>query len=344
MNNIFAIDKIITLEKENGHCLSTIADNCNTKTYIAKQRRNIMSFAQLKKNRSKSLENLSQQLDKLASKGYSEPLKEKYWVPSKDSAGNGFAIIRFLPAPDGEDMPFVRIWDHGFRGPGGWYIENSLTTINQDDPVSAYNSKLWNSGSDADKEQARKQKRRLKYHSNILVIKDSANPENEGKTFLFAYGKKIFDKLNNMMNPQFEDESPVNPFDMWEGADFRLKIRQVEGYINYDKSEFDAPSALFGGDDDKLEAIYNQLHSLQELLDPKYFKTYAELEAKLHRVLGITGTVTPSGKTADDMIDEDLDISKLGGSDEGPSIKETTSDAADDSDDDLAFFRSLANG
>ena len=303
-----------------------------------------MSFAQLKKNRSKSLENLSQQLDKMASKGYSDPLKEKYWSPTRDSAGNGFAIIRFLPAPAEEDMPFVRIWDHGFQGPGGWYIENSLTTLNQDDPVSAYNSKLWNSGADADKEIARKQKRRLKYHSNILVIKDSANPENEGKVFLYAYGKKIFDKLNDMMNPQFEDETPVNPFDFWEGANFRLKIRMVEKYPNYDKSEFDDPSALFDGDDAKLEEVYNQLNSLQELVNPKNFKTYAELEAKLHRVLGIVGT-TPSGKTADDMIDEDLDMSKLGGSDDGPSIKETASstDVSEDDDDDLSFFKSLAN-
>lgn len=305
-----------------------------------------MSFAKLKKNRSKSLENLSQQLDKMASKGYSDPLAEKYWKPTRDSAGNGFAIIRFLPAPAEEDMPFVRIWDHGFQGPGGWYIEPSLTTLGQDDPVSKYNTQLWNSGSDKDKEQARKQKRRLKYHSNILVIKDSANPENEGKVFLYAYGKKIFDKLNDMMNPQFEDESPVNPFDFWEGADFRLKIRQVDGYANYDKSEFDSPSELLDGDDTKLEEIYNQLHSLQELLDPKHFKPYAELEAKLHRVLGITG-VTSSGKTADDMIDEDLDMSKLGKTDEGPKIQETSSadsTSTDDEEDDLEFFRSLANG
>lgn len=306
-----------------------------------------MSFAKLKKNRSKSLENLSQQLDKMASKGYSDPLKEKYWTPTRDSAGNGFAIIRFLPAPAEEDMPFIRIWDHGFQGPSGWYIENSLTTLGQDDPVSKFNSQLWNSGNDKDKDQARKQKRRLKYHSNIYVIKDSANPQNEGKVFLYAYGKKIFDKLNDLMNPQFEDESPVNPFDFWEGADFRLKIRQVEGYANYDKSEFDDPSPLLDGADEKLEEVYNQLHSLQVLLDPKYFKSYAELEAKLHRVLGITGTTTPSGKTADDMIDEDLDMSKLGGSDDGPSIKETESSssaaAEDDSDSDLDFFRSLAN-
>lgn len=302
-----------------------------------------MSFAKLKKNRSKSLENLSQQLDKMASKGYSDPIKEKYWTPARDKAGNGFAIIRFLPAPADEDMPFVRIWDHGFQGPGGWYIEKSLTTLGQNDPVSKFNGQLWNSGSDADKEQARKQKRRLKYHSNILVIKDSANPENEGKVFLFSYGKKIFDKLNDMMNPQFEDETPVNPFDFWEGADFRLKIRQFEGYANYDKSEFDDPSELFDGDDAKLEEVYNQLNSLQELVDPSQFKSYAELESRLYRVLGITDTKTPSDKTADDMIDEDLDMSKFGDSDDGPSIHETASVSLDEDDSDIEFFKNLAN-
>ncbi len=307
-----------------------------------------MSFASLKKNRSKSLENLSQQLDKMASKGYSDPLKEKYWSPTRDSAGNGFAIIRFLPAPADEDMPFVRIWDHGFQGPTGlWYIENSLSTLNQDDPVAKLNSKLWNESTDNEspgRKQARKQKRRLKYHSNILVIKDSANPDNEGKVFLYSYGKKIFDKLNDLMNPQFEDETPVNPFDFWAGADFRLKIRQFEGYPNYDKSEFDNPSALFDGDDEKLEAVYNQLNSLKELHDPKHFKTYAELETKLHKVLGITGSASTS-KTADEMIDEDLDMSKLASRDE-PKIKETSaaSDVStDEDDDDIAFFKNLAS-
>jgi hypothetical protein len=306
-----------------------------------------MSFAQLKKNRSKSLEKLSEQLDKLSSKGYSDPLKEKYWSPTRDAAGNGFAIIRFLPAREGEEMPFVRIWDHAFQGPGGWYIENSLTTINQEDPLSKINQKLWNSGSENDKEQARKQKRRLKYHSNILVIKDPANPENEGKIFLYAYGKKIFDKLNDLMNPQFEDEDAVNPFDFWEGANFRLKIRMVDGYPSYDKSEFDSPSALHDGDDEKLEEVYNNLHSLQELLDPKYFKSYEDLEARLHRVLGIsdqTETRKASPKTStvvEDEDEEDLDVSaKVGKSKAAAEIP--SSDVSDDDDSDLAFFRELA--
>jgi hypothetical protein len=297
-----------------------------------------MSFASLKKNRSKSLENLSQQLEKMTTKGYSDPEKEKYWTITRDSAGNGFAIIRFLPAPANEDVPFVPIWDHAFKGVGGWYIEKSLTTIKQDDPLSKFNSQLWNSGNEVDKEQARKQKRRLKYHSNILVVKDPANPENEGKVFLFSYGKKIFDKLNDLMNPQFEDETPVNPFDFWEGANFRLKIREVEKYPNYDKSEFDSPSALFDGDDEKLEEVYNQLHSLKELTDASKFKSYEELETRLHRVLGVTGA-TASGKTADDMIDEDLDMSKIGKTDDTPSIKETS---VEDDDSDLDFFKNLA--
>lgn len=305
-----------------------------------------MSFANLKKNRSKSIEKLSSQLDKMASKGYSDPLKEKYWTPTKDAAGNGFAVIRFLPAPDGEDMPFVRIWDHGFQGTGGWYIEKSLTTIGQDDPVGKYNSQLWNTGVEADKEKARKQKRRLKYHANILVIKDSANPENEGKVFLFAFGKKIFDKLNDLMNPDFEDETPVNPFDFWEGANFKLKIRQYEGYPNYDKSEFDEPSELFDGDEAKLEEVYNSLHSLQDLVDPSQFKSYEELEARLHRVLGINGdTNYDKSKTADDLVDDEMDMSKLGGEAEEKSFKSDSSSmetSSDDDDDDLAFFRGLA--
>ena len=266
-------------------------------------------FASLKKNRSKSLDKLNAQLEKITTKSYSDPNEGKFWKPTRDKAGNGFAVIRFLPAPNGEEMPFVRIWDHGFQGPTGlWYIENSLTTIGQDDPVSEFNSKLWNSGVESDKEQARKQKRRLKYYSNIYVVKDSANPENEGKVFLYAFGKKIFDKLNDLMNPTFEDEDPVNPFDLWEGANFRLKIRQFEGYPNYDKSEFDAPGPLFE-DDDELERVWKEEHSLQDLVDPKNFKSYAELKTKLYRVLDLASETTePSAPSAYESNDEDDDL------------------------------------
>jgi len=306
------------------------------------------SFDALKKSRSSSLDKLNQQLDKMSTKSYSDPNEGKFWKPTRDKAGNGFAIIRFLPAPSGEEMPFVRTWDHGFQGPTGlWYIENSLTTINQDDPVSELNSKLWNSGIESDKDQARKQKRRLKYVSNILVLKDGGNPENEGKVFMYQYGKKIFDELNDLMNPQFEDETPVNPFDFWEGANFRLKIRQFEGYPNYDKSEFDAPSALYE-DDAQIEAVWKQQHSLQELLDPKNFKDYNELKAKLYRVLALDETPREPTMATDDS--DDLDLSNMGNSQQAapapaaPVAESTPSMSMDDDDDDLSIFKELANG
>ena len=310
----------------------------------------MVDFAALKKNRSKSLDKLNGQLEKISQKSYSDPNEGKFWKPTRDNAGNGFAIIRFLPAAGEEEMPFVRIWDHGFQGPTGlWYIENSLTTINQDDPVSEFNAKLWNSGVESDKEQARKQKRRLKYISNIYVIKDSAHPENEGKVFLYSYGKKIFDKLNDLMNPSFEDEQPVNPFDLWDGANFRLKIRQYEGYPNYDKSEFEAAAPLFD-DDEKLEETWKQEHSLQELIDPKHFKSYNDLKAKLYRVLALAET-TPGGAasmSAED--DDDIDLSNFGKkSAPAPTLKEAmpeskTSMTMDNDDDDLSIFKELANG
>jgi len=307
-----------------------------------------MSFDALKKNRSASLSKLNAQLEKISTKSYSDPNEGKMWKPTRDKAGNGFAIIRFLPAPAGEEMPFVRIWDHGFQGPTGlWYIENSLTTINQDDPVSEFNGKLWNSGLDSDKEIARKQKRRLKYVANILVVKDGGNPDNDGKVFMYQFGKKIFDKLNDLMNPQFEDETPVNPFDLWEGANFRLKIRQFEGYPNYDKSEFDAPSAI-SDDEAELERIYNAEHSLQELIDPKNFKSYAELKAKLYRVLAMDEEASIPSKAEDD---NEFDLSSMGNQSQSaptPTLKEampeSKTSSVDDDDDDLSIFQELANG
>lgn len=303
------------------------------------------SFDALKKNRSKSLQNLTKEIEKISQKSYSNPDEGKYWKPTRDSAGNGFAIIRFLPAPANEDMPFIRIWDHGFQGPTGlWYIENSLTTLGQEDPVSDYNKKLWNSGLESDKETVRKQKRRLKYVANIYVIKDSGNPENEGKVFLYQFGKKIFDKLDDLMNPSFEDEEPINPFDLWEGANFRLKIRQFEGYPNYDKSEFDSTAPLFD-DDEKLEAVWKQEHSLQELLDPKNFKSYTELKAKLNRVLNLEADA-PTQEYKQTAVEEepatsDLDLSGLKSEPE-PKMAESSS-STDDEDDDLAYFKELAN-
>jgi hypothetical protein len=302
------------------------------------------NFASLKKNRSKSLDKLNAQLEKITTKSYSDPNEGKFWKPTRDKAGNGFAVIRFLPAPQGEEMPFVRVWDHGFQGPTGlWYIENSLTTLGQDDPVSEYNSKLWNSGVEADKDQARKQKRRLKYTSNIYVVKDPSNPENEGKVFLYAFGKKIFDKLNDLMNPTFEDEEPVNPFDLWEGANFRLKIRQFEGYPNYDKSEFDAPSALFE-DDGELETVWNSQHSLQDIVDPKNFKSYAELKTKLYRVLDLSSDEPVAQSTFEEDTSDDLTFDAQTAQAPEPTPTAEPSVQADDDDDDLSIFKELARG
>ena len=263
----------------------------------------------------------------------------RFWQPTVDKAGNGMAVVRFLPAPsvDGEDaIPWVRVFSHGFQGPGGWYIENSLTTLNQKDPVSEYNTTLWNSGIEANKEIARKQKRRLNYIANVYVISDPSNPENEGQIKLFKFGKKIFDKITEAMNPEFADETPVNPFDMWEGANFKLKIRNVEGYRNYDKSEFSEKSALLDGDDAKLEALWKQEHSLKEFLDPKHFKPYDVLKARLDKVLGFEGEAAPRTKA------EDVVINKFKDDDsalEDIDLKISTSGG----DDDLDFFKSLAD-
>jgi hypothetical protein len=254
-----------------------------------------MSFESLKKQ--SKLGSLTNKLVKEVEKMNNGPSSadDRFWKPEMDKSGVGSAIIRFLPAPEGEDLPWAKIFSHGFQGNGGWYIENSLTTLGQKDPVTEYNRTLWNSGNDKDKETVRKQKRKLSYYSNIYVVKDPANPQNEGKVFLFKYGKKIFDKIMNAMQPEFDDEDPINPFDFWSGANFRLKIRKVEGYWNYDKSEFDRSSALFD-DDDALETIWKKQYSLAALAAPDQFKTYEELEKRLNYVLGI-GKVAPKAST-----------------------------------------------
>ena len=290
-----------------------------------------LDFSSLKKNRQTVFDNLTSEMNKLnAPQQTNQSDDTRFWKPTVDKAGNGYAIIRFLPAPEGEDVQFVRVWDHGFQGPGGqWYIEKSLTTIGQKDPVSEHNTELWNSGIEANKDTVRKQKRRLSYYSNIYVVKDPSNPENEGKVFLYKYGKKIFEKLNDACNPEFEGETAINPFDFWEGANFKLKIRKVEGYRNYDKSEFDVPSAL-SEDDAALEKIWKQQHKLAEFVDPSNFKTYDELKTKLHRVLGLNGS---SNMTSN--IEEAA----------SPAMKETKApvlQTAED-DEDLEMFKKLAN-
>ena len=263
-------------------------------------------------------------------------IDERLWKPQVDKAGNGYAVIRFLPASKDEEMPWVRVWNHAFQGPTGqWYIENSLTTINQKDPVSEYNTQLWNSGVESDKEIARKQKRKLQYYSNIYVVSDSVNPSNQGKVFLFRYGKKIFDKLSEAMQPAFEDETPINPFDFWEGANFKLKLRKVDGYWNYDKSEFDKPSKL-NDNDDEMEKIWNTQYSLKDFTAPSNFKSYDELKTRLDAVL--TGSVT-TGKSAAQMVEEDsTDFKPTFKSEPAPELASVSED-----DDAMNYFEKLAN-
>ena len=303
-----------------------------------------MDFKSLKsQSGAKSLEALTSELSKIANpESGGKKNDERFWKPTVDKAGNGYAVIRFLPAPPNEDVPFVRIFDHGFKGPGGWYIENSLTTIGKTDPVSEYNTKLWNSTTDDNspaRKQARDQKRRLHFISNIQVIQDQANPQNEGKVFYFKYGKKIFDKIKEAMEPQFEDETPMNPFDMWAGAPFKLKIRKVEGYTNYDKSEFGSPEPL-SDDDKELEKIWKSEYSLQAFLEPSNFKTYDELKDKLAKVLSTDNPINTIKKA------EEADV-PWAREEAPPQAKAKAApkyEAVEDEDDDesLEFFKSLA--
>ena len=304
-----------------------------------------MGFADLKKqSKLGSLTaKLVKEVEKMNNNG-STSGDERVWKLECDKSGNGYAVIRFLPAPDGEDLPFVKLYSHAFQGPGGWYIENSLTTLGQKDPVSEYNTLLWNNGTDAGKETARKQKRKLTYVSNIYVVKDPANPQNEGKVMLYKYGKKIFDKLTAAMQPEFEDEEAIDPFDFWQGANFKLKAKNVAGYRNYDSSEFARPDALLD-DDEAMEAAWKKEYSLAELVAADQFKTYDELKLRLDYVLGNKGTPRLQQ-------DEDLEDESEG---RGP-VKDLTDDirneleslptsrtvTGEDEDDTLSYFAKLA--
>lgn len=285
-----------------------------------------MNISALKKK--SSMDKLTKALDGLASGGTKSGKDDRFWQAEVDKAGNGYAVIRFLDSPqvDGEDgMPWIQMFNHGFQGPGGWLIENCLTTINGKCPVCEHNSALWNSGIESNKDVVRKQKRKLSYIANILVVKDAAHPENEGKVFLYKFGKKIFDKIKEKIEPQFEDEKAVNPFNFWEGANFKLKIRNVEGYRNYDKSEFDSTSAVADGDDDAIEKIWKNAYSLKEFLKPSEFKTHEELKAKLDRTLGASD-FKPRSKSA-----ETIEVEE-----------EVNTDSGSSDDDTLGYFNRLA--
>ena len=259
---------------------------------------------------------------------------DRLWKPELDKTGNGYAVIRFLPAVSGEDLPWQRVWSHAFQGPGGWYIENSLTTLNQKDPVSEENTRLWNTGVDSDKEIARKRKRKLSYYANILVVSDPKHPENEGKVFLYKFGKKIFDKITEAMQPAFEDEKPINPFDFWKGANFKLKIRKVDGYWNYDKSEFEGVSPVAANDND-IKAIWEKQYALKPFVDLSNFKSYDELKEKLNRVLAgtrNTGTVETVN----------LPQQKTNGAVKSKDVSNSSTPASEE-DDTLSYFSKLAD-
>ena len=312
-----------------------------------------MSFAYLKNKSKFGFDKLTQEIEKLQATGGSSD--DRFWKPEMDKSGNGYAVIRFLPAPEGEELPWAKVWSHGFQGTGGWYIENSLTTLGKKDPVSELNRTLWNSGLDSDKEIARKQKRKLSYYSNIYVVSDPTNPSNEGKIFLFKYGKKIFDKIQAAMQPEFQDESPINPFDFWEGANFKLKIRKVEGYWNYDKYEFAAPSLLEDMSDSELEALWRREYPLAEFMEAKNFKSYEELEARLNVVLGRGGSAKRVDRETFEDEDEGMDVPTAVRSSRPvfntvantvtrePALPKVSAPVASDDDDDtLSYFARLA--
>jgi len=302
-----------------------------------------MSFSDLKKQ--SKLGSITAKLVKEVEKisAGESVVDERFWKPEVDKVGNGFAVIRFLPAPEGEELPWSKVWSHAFQGPGGWYIENSLTTLNQKDPVSDYNRELWNSGKDKDKETVRKQKRKLSYYSNIYVVKDPANPQNESRVFLYKFGKKIFDKIMGAMQPEFDDEEAINPFDFWQGANFKLKIVKKDGYWNYDKSEFDRPSPLLD-DDDAMEALWKKQYSLTQFLGADQFKSYDELEARLNSVL----KSKPQSRRIDEEVDDEdndrgsytPDFSSRRPEPELPIVNSSSND--EDEDDALSYFQRLA--
>ena len=316
-----------------------------------------MSFADLKKQ--SKLGSLTQKLVKEVEKmnNAGSTGDDRLWKLEVDKGGNGYAVIRFLPAPDGEDLPFVKLYSHAFQGPGGWYIENSLTTLGQKDPVSEYNTMLWNNGTDAGKDAARKQKRKLTYIANIYVVKDPANPANEGKVMLYKFGKKIFDKITAAMQPEFEDEEAIDPFDFWQGANFKLKAKNVAGYRNYDSSEFARQDALLE-DDDAMEAIWKKEYSLEEFVAADQFKSYDDLKKRLDYVLGIKGT--PKFQDQETVEEEEEfrrqnrgesnampqsmkeELNALSSDSGGFNDPDITPSSKDDDDDTLSYFAALA--
>ena len=301
-----------------------------------------MSFEALKRSRG-NFDKLTKELEALTktTTTQSSGKDERFWRPELDKSGNGYAVIRFLPAVEGEELPWARLWSHAFQGPGGWYIENSLTTMNKKDPVSEDNSRLWNTGLDSDKEIARKRKRKLTYYTNVLIVSDPKNPENEGQVKLYNFGKKIFDKITEAMQPQFEDEKPLNPFDFWEGANFKLKIRKVDGYWNYDKSEFESSSSLADNDDD-IQSTWKKQYALSEFSDPSTFKSYDDLKARFEKVVYGTGNTTTADKIDTPTIDDEESAPVVEKKSEPKqSVAPVESNDDDGDDDTMDYFSKL---
>ena len=305
-----------------------------------------MSFSNMKKS-SGDTSNLMEELNKIATGDKASFKDDRFWKPERDKSDNGFAVIRFLPPVDGEDTPWVRMFSHGFKGKGGWYIENCPTTIGRKCPLCEANSELWNSGLESDKDIARQRKRRLNYISNIMVISDPKNPENEGKVFLYKFGKKIFDKIMESLQPEFQDEEAVNPFDFWKGANFKLKIRKVAGFINYDKSEFDISTPLLDGDDSKLEEIWNKQYPLQPLIGDDQFKSYDELKARLMSVLGSGRSIPASAEAVSEKstqtTSEPTSESAFGNMKSESEASSDSSESSFEEDDAMSYFEKLAN-
>ena len=300
---------------------------------LRERKESTMGFSDLKKSSRNSMDFLQKKLEE--SKGSSKQKDERFWRPELDKSSNGYAEIRLLPSPEGEDLPWVKLYSHAFQGAGGWYIENSLTTIGKKDPVSEMNSQLWNTGLESDKDIARERRRKLNYISNVYVVADPANPQNEGKVFLYKYGKKIFDKINEAMQPEFADEDAVNPFDLWGGANFKLKIRKVAGYVNYDKSHFDSAGAL-NESDDYLETVWKSQHSLQQFVAEDQFKSYEDLKSRATDVLGgdIRGGKSGNSTTAEGFMKSDSDNKEDTGFKPSGEVQE---------EDAMSFFEKLAN-
>ena len=291
-----------------------------------------MSFADLKRKSQSNFEFLQKELEKSST---SNGADDRLWKPELDASGNGYAVIRFLPAPDGETVPWAKLYTHAFKGPGGWLIDNCPTTLNDKCPVCAENSKLWASGHESDKTTARDRKRKLSYYSNIYVVTDPKNPSNEGKAFLFKYGKKIHDKILAAMQPEFQDETPVNIFDFWEGANFKIKIKTIGGYWNYDASEFVAPAAL-SSDDDKMETLWKNSYSLEAFTSPEMFKSYNDLQTRMDSVLS-SSPATRQTQYEEDESPAEVTVSTR------KYESTSSSSVSDDNDDALSYFAALAN-